>query len=434
MRMLLVNPPQPYMIEKRTQAPLGILYLSAVIKRERKEIKDLIVLDSSIDSMKDAVFKIKNFGNFNICGFTATTLDYCLVLEMMRELKKTLKDTLFIIGGPHATACALEVIKDGWDSVFRGESDLSILEFIDNSFKNKLLDIYESKRVENLDWLPYPDRDAISWLGGKVLTRNNKSSINIMASRACSRKCTFCSSKSMWGKDVRWRTPKSVVDEIRYCIDKYNVKVFRFSDDNMISNEKWTKDFCRLVKPLKILWRMSVRVDEAKLSILHLLREAGCVELGFGVESFDRKVLKMLNKQISLEQSMRAINNAYKAGIGTRILMMINTPGETYKATVDRNIASLESVKKKFVYLSIKPLVPFPGSDIWNYPERFGVSIKTKDFSQYNMWMYSLDETGKKTSTEKSILRIHSMTEEQQNENLIRMREYTETLPETQRG
>lgn len=431
--MLLVNPPQPYMIEKHTQAPLGILYLSAIIKRE-KTIKELTVLDLSADSIESSIFKIKNIGILDVCGFTATTLDYYLVLEMMKELKKTLKNTRFIIGGPHATACASEVSEDGWDSVFKGESDLSILGFIDDFFREKNIDIYESKIVEDLNWLPYPDRDAISWLGGKVLTRENKSSINIMASRACSRKCTFCSSKSMWGKNVRWRTPESVVDEIRHCIDKYNVRVFRFSDDNMISNERWTKDFCRLVRPLKILWRMSVRVDEAKLEILRLLRDAGCVELGFGVESFDRSVLKILNKQITPEQSIQGINNAYKVGIGVRVLMMINTPGETYKYTVDENIANLESVKKKFVYLSIKPLVPFPGSDIWNYPERFGVSIKTKDFSQYNMWMYSLDAKGKRIHTEESILRIHSMTEEQQKENLDTMRQYTETLPETQRG
>lgn len=435
MRMLLINPPQPYMIEKHTQAPLGILYLSAIIKRERT-IKELTVLDLSADSIENSILKIKSMSPFHVCGFTATTLDYCLVLEMMKELRKSFKNTLFIIGGPHATPCALEVIQDGWDSVFKGESDLSILEFIDDISKKKRRweSIYESKIVEDLNWLPYPDRDAISWLGGKVLTREHKSSINIMASRACSRKCTFCSSKSMWGKNVRWRSPESVVDEIRYCIDKYNIRIFRFSDDNMISNARWTKDFCRLVKPLKIIWRMSVRIDEAKIEILQLLRDAGCVELGFGVESFDRNVLKILNKQITPEQSIQAINNAYEVGIGIRILMMISTPGETYKSTVDQNIAGLESMKKKFVYLSIKPLVPFPGSDIFNYPERFGVSIKTKDFSRYNMWMYSLDEKGNKAYTEESILRIHSMTEEQQKENLIRMREYTETLPETQRG
>jgi len=131
---------------------------------------------------------------------------------------------------------------------------------------------------------------------------------------------------------------------------------------------------------------------------------------------------------------LATIENSYKTQIGARILMMINTPGETYQYTVDQNIKCLESIRKKFVYLSVKPLVPFPGTSIWNNPEQFGVSIKTRDFSQYNMWMYQLGKNGKKKCNEESVLRIHNMTERQQKENLIRMTKYTETLPETQRG
>ena len=282
--------------------------------------------------------------------------------------------------------------------------------------------------------MPYPDRDALSWVGGRVLASGNKKSINIIASRACARKCVFCATKAIWGNRVRWRSPEAVAAEIRYCIKKYKVKVFRFSDDNMVSNKKWTQRFCDLVEPLKIIWRMSVRVDDIDYKTLKLLRKAGCVELGFGVESFDLNVLNTLNKQITPEQSLEAINNSYRAHIGVRLLMMINTPGETYKHTVDCNIKCLESLRKKFVYLSVKALTPFPGTAIWDHPERFNISIKTKDFSKYNMWMYYLDKNGKRAHTEKSILRIHNMTEKQQKENLIRMREYTETLSETQRG
>ncbi len=432
MKVLLVNPPQPYMIEKHTQVPLGLLYLSSIIKRDER-VSKVVVLDLSAVSIKEAILKIKNIRP-DICGFTSSTLDYCVVLKILKELKPVLRKTFFIIGGPHPSACSLEVSKDGWDGVFLGESDLSILRFLGDFLAKKTTKIYGSDRLKDLDWLPYPDRDALSWLGGNVLAKGNKDSINIIASRACARRCTFCASKAIWGNRVRWRKPEAVIDEIQYCVEKYNIKIFRFSDDNMISNKKWTKRFCELVKPLGVVWRMSVRVDEADYKTLCILREAGCVELGFGIESFDPKVLKMLNKGITQEQSLKAVNNADNAGIGARLLMMINTPGETYKYTVDQNICCLEKLSNKFVYLSVKPLVPFPGSDIWFNPKKFGVTIKTNDFSKYNMWMYSLGVNGEKKHTEESILHIHSMTKEQQKENFKRMFEYTETLPETQRG
>jgi len=434
MKILLINPPQPYMIEKHTQVPLGLLYLSAIIKRDSRA-KKVKVIDLSDHSLEEAITKIKNSGSWDIYGFTSTTLDYPMTLKMMQILRTALNDVFFITGGIHSTACSSKVKEDGWDAVFEGESDLSILKFLkDFDSGRKDVKIYKRELVENLDLLPNPDRDELSWLGGKILASGNKHSINIIASRACSRGCIFCAGKVIWGRKVRWRSPENVIEEIKHCVDKYKVKIFRFSDDNMLSNKEWAYKFCELVEPLKIIWRMSVRVDDVNYEILCRLRRAGCAELGFGIESFDPNVLKILNKQITLEQSLLAIENSYKAHIGVRLLMMINTPGETYKYTVDQNIKCIEKMRGKFVYLSVKPLVPFPGTDIWSNPERFGVSIKTKDFSRYNMWMYHLGKNGNKKHAEESILHIHDMTRLQQKENFNRMLKYTETLPETQRG
>src|SRR4030042_1065313 len=208
MRIFLVNPPQPYMIEKHTQVPLVLLYLSAIIKRDRCT-EEVEVFDVSADSIEEGIAKIRK-SNVDICGFTSTTLDYPTILKMVRILKLTLKNTLFIVGGSHSSACSLEVSEDGWDAVFEGESDLSILKFLSNLASGKKdIKIYKNERVEDLDWLPYPDRDALSWLGGKILAAGNKSSINIMASRACPRRCIFCAGKTIWGNKVRWGSPEA---------------------------------------------------------------------------------------------------------------------------------------------------------------------------------------------------------------------------------
>ncbi|MBU1760421.1 MAG: cobalamin-dependent protein, partial [Bacteroidetes bacterium] len=69
----------------------------------------------------------------DVIGFTSTTLDYPMVMDLKNELKNKLKiNSKFIIGGAHASATYNDIINDGWDVIFKGEGELSILKFIDN--------------------------------------------------------------------------------------------------------------------------------------------------------------------------------------------------------------------------------------------------------------------------------------------------------------
>lgn len=433
LRLALVNPPQPYLVEQHTQVPLGLLYLSAVVKRDCPDV-DVTLVDCSALSVEEALAALgfPNMWAFDIIGFTATSLDYHSAVAVKDAVAGS-PLPCFIIGGPHVTAqsCAVD---DGWNHVFIGEAEKTLPQFLRHFQTGEARTLYIGDNTVDMNTLPRPDRDAFPWIGGRVLTTKHHGSINIMASRGCSFRCTFCASETMWGRKVRWRTPEDVVDEIHECIDKYGVKIFRFSDDNIAGNRKWNKRFCALVKPLDITWRLSVRVDCVTPDSLKMMAEAGCKEMGFGVESFDPQVLKMLNKRITPEQSVRAIHNAHAAGIGTRVLMMISTPGETYKHTVDLNIAALEELKEEFVYLSIKVYKPLPGTAIWNDPAAYGVKIVSKDFSKYNFYVYRKGESGAKEKLLWSPLRIDPMTEEQQQENIVRMVEYSETLPQNADG
>jgi len=425
MRLALINPCQPYLVEQHTQVPLGLLYLSAVLKRNCPDVQAQLV-DASALSVQEAV---EEMDEFDVYGFTATSLDYATVLDMREELQQRFPDAVFIVGGPHATG-EPEVLEHGWHSVFIGEGEYTIIDFVkDWQISGGVKGMYRGDNTVDLNKLPRPDRDGLSWLGGRVLTTKHKGSINIMASRGCPFNCSFCASRLMWGRAVRWRTPEDVVDEIKECMDRYGTTVFRFSDDNIAGNREWNEKFCELVKPLGITWRLSVRVDSVNPQVLKMMREAGCKELGLGVESFDPKVLKQLNKRIIPEQSVAAIHNAHAAGIGARVLMMLATPGESYKRTVDLNIAALEALKEEFVYLSIKVFKPLPGTPIWLHPEKFGVEIVSRDLSKYNFYIYST--AGKQLW---SPLRIDGMTEEEQWENTARMVAYSETLPQNAKG
>lgn len=429
MKIKLINPPQPYLITPQTQVPLGLLYLSAILKKYGCE--DVEVLDMSIKSVAEAA---KNMEEADVFGFTATSLDYHTQVDLMKALRLRFPGSTYIIGGPHATVMTEDVLSDGFDSVFVGESENTIVDFMKDWDNLQVQSVYKDRVVVSLDDLPRPDRDALSWVGGNVLTRGEKTSVNVMASRGCPYNCAFCASSTLWHHKLRWRKVEDVVAEIRECVEKYGIRVYRFSDDNMVSNRRWTERFCELVKPLEIKWRVSIRVDRVDLPLLTKMAEAGCAEVSLGCESFDPSVLKALNKKVQPEQSIQAIKWCHEAGIGARILMMLSTPGETYGETIRRNIDCLEEVRGMFCYLSFKIFMPLPGTDIWKDPGAFGIRIISRDFSKFNFYSYQRDEQGDKKFSIWSPIEIDGMTREMQVENIETMFKHAESFPENSTG
>jgi len=424
MKILLIDPPQPYMLNLHYQTSMGLLYLLAVVKRERPDVNiEIIYLEGK--SKNESIELIKAKLPADVIGFTSTTLDYPMVMDLKNELKNKLKiNSKFIIGGAHASATYNDIINDGWDVIFKGEGELSILKFIDNFKSNKIDKIIETDYITDLDWLPYPDRDGNPHLKNRD---DRKKTINIVASRGCSQFCNFCASHLTWTRNVRWRKAEKVFEEIKHCMYKYNIKSFKFSDENITCNKEWINHFCYLVKPLNIEWFTIARVDSVDKETLKNMSEAGCKSIAYGVESFDTNVLKILNKRATPEQAIETINNTYDAGMMPNLLMMINTPGETYKYTTDCNIKYLEKVKNKYNHVGLKPLIPLPGTNIARFPHKFGITIINNDYSNFNLWTYYKDKNGEKKLVE-STIRINGMTEEEQRKNHIRMLDYIESV------
>lgn len=427
MKVTLVNPPQPYLITQRTQVPLGLLYLIAMIKQERPDI-EASVLDASSMTVDETAEALKDT---DVAGFTATSLDYPTVLSVARKLPDGIAR---IIGGPHATAIGAELLADGWTSVFIGESEYSIINFLYDLPTCGPHETYVQQYPVDMATLPYPDRDALGWVGGRVMVdQKDAGSINVMSSRGCPHNCRFCASAVMWKRRLRWRTPEAVAEEIRHCVEKYNTRTIRFSDDNITINHRWTRKFCELVKPLGIDWRVSIRVDTINPEILAIMKDAGCHEVSLGVESFDPSVLRILDKRIEPKHSLNAIKMCDDLGIGARILMMVSTPGEC-KNTPEINRDALESMRGKFVYLSTKILMPLPGTDIWNHPDKYRISIDSKDFSKYNFYIYQRNEAGEKIRSTWSPISFWDMDKEQQIKNIEDMFRYCETFREFATG
>ena len=215
--------------------------------------------------------------------------------------------------------------------------------------------------------------------------------------------CAFCGSRRIWGEKLRYRSISNVLAEMEECIVKYGILNFRFSDDNVTHIFKRVKELCDGILELqkrhkvKLYWRISSRVFPSSVELWTMLRHAGCVEVSFGIESFDQNVLTAINKRTTVEQNIKAIRDTSAAGIKARLLMMINTPGET-EETVGKNIEYLTMLYKEdaIAGVSCKPFVLMPGCDIWDNPEKYGLITQKENIktTKYNYWQFMKNEKG----------------------------------------
>jgi radical SAM superfamily enzyme YgiQ (UPF0313 family) len=137
---------------------------------------------------------------------------------------------------------------------------------------------------------------------------------------------------------------------------------------------------------LEIFWRCSTSANLVDPEILALMKASGCTEISYGAESGDPDVLKLVDRKQDLETIITSTDNAREAGIRVRLYFMVGLPGTTAK-TATRDIAFLKRARPHSINLAI--YTPYPGSPVWKDPSRYGVTILTKDFDNYNMHLHS---------------------------------------------
>lgn len=420
LKILLIEPPQPYLVNPGQQVNLGLLYLAAAIE---ENCKHKVEIAQMADYKLYQAIKYLKKSDADIFGFTGTSLDYPANLEIAKRFPEKPR----IIGGFHASLLPESIDREVFNSIVIGEAENIICDILDDYENGRLKEIYHGKSVEDLDSLPFPARHLIGHQGKEIfLEPQDRNSTVMITSRGCPFNCAFCASKKRYNGRVRYRSPDDVYREIVDCIDNYNIGEFKFSDDSITTPPKRLERLCNLIKPLNIKWRASIRVVPNSVEMFKLMKESGCREVSFGVESADQGVLDLLNKRIAIEQSREALLNAHKAGLQIRVLMMIGCPGET-RETVDLNIEFLESVP--FSTLSLKVFVPLPGSDIWFRPEKYNIRIREDayDFQNLNFFFWEKGGNGSPRRREtRSLLETKEMTNQDLNDNIDRMFKYAD--------
>jgi radical SAM superfamily enzyme YgiQ (UPF0313 family) len=346
----------------QNQGNLGLGYLAAVLRRAGYEVD---VVD--IEQAPELILRLARERAPVLIGFSLIFqfyIDrYAKLLSLLRENGVACH---FTMGGHFPSLSyqqTLELIPE-LDSVVRFEGEITLVELVDAvslggawraihglAYRdgNAVITTTERALVQDLDQLPYPERD---YQPGSVLGR---SIMPLLASRGCARTCSFCSIHTFYraapGKIVRTRKPSEVVREMRTLHEERGVRIFLFQDDDFplfgAVWRRWANEFVDELQrndlPGKVIWKMNCRADAVERDLFIRMRDAGLYLVYMGLESGSEQGLETLHKQITVEQNLRAVNLLKSIGLMWEYGFMLLDPSSTF-ATVRENLGFLRTI------------------------------------------------------------------------------------------
>jgi radical SAM superfamily enzyme YgiQ (UPF0313 family) len=386
MKTLLINPPYPF--SEVPLIPLGLAYIAGSLEHNGHEVQILDLLVSRYSKEKIAR-KIEEYQP-DVVGITSVTLNYPIASEILKYCKGINGDITTVIGGPHVTFSAMETLTEApWiDIVVRGEGERTMLDMVKGKRLEDIPGIAyrtngnitltgERPLIENLDELPPPSRHLFPLSRYHALD----SHFSLVTGRGCPFSCIFCVGSKMGGRRVRYRDPKLVIDEVEQGLSLGFTNV-NFENDHLTVNRAHLNMICDEItrRGLKFNWHAFSRVDTVNPEMMQMMKEAGCYYLCYGVESGNQHILDTIKKKITLEKVKGAVKMARDAGINVQASFILGLPGET-RETMTR---TLEFAQQLETFYGFHVLSPFPGTEVREKAEEYGIEILTNDWAKYD--------------------------------------------------
>jgi len=367
-------------------APLGLLYLGTLLKREF----DVELLDGQLHPVSGSKLadEILRHGP-RIVGIS---LNFSSLFGSAKSIARRVKEldpsVKVVFGGNFATFLADELARDDLvDAVFQREAEISFPAYLrameregspngvpgivyreDGAIRRNEFGGY----IEDLDSLPFPDYD--------LLERPESYRTSMVTSRGCGFRCIYCSTRQMW-QTWRARSARNVVSEMKEKIAGGRPPQFAFVDDNFVGSRKRVREFVDLLatEGVEARWGFSARIEMLDDEMIALVGKASCKKIFLGIESGSDAVLKRLGRGYSATEVERKVERCLEAGILPIASFMIGMPWET-EVDVRKTFDLLQRLNTPLVMLSV--FTPLLGTEAYRDPERFGIRIEPHDLDE----------------------------------------------------
>jgi len=360
--------------------PFGILYLAAFLEENNVNTK---------------IFKVStgkecfDFRDYNLIGFSIPSSATYNLIKKARFSAIYSKDSIIAVGGVHATFYPKEtLINLIADVVAVGNGEQTIIEIVDalqsRDFSNipgvccsvggSIIITQGRPLSRNIDYLPFPARhllDESDFIMSNRLAGTDVRMAHIMLSRGCPFSCFFC---AVTQKKLQYRSGASAKMELEYLKRKYQIRGFAIVDDNFVVNKRAVRDVCEFIEKLELRWSALSRVDTVNYELLEAMKDAGCIELKFGIESGSERMLHAMGKNISCNQIRQTVALASSIGIRVKAFLVHGFPGENMESTKE-TISLLKDIGHMIDRISLFRFVPLPGSHVFRNARAYRLNL-----------------------------------------------------------
>jgi radical SAM superfamily enzyme YgiQ (UPF0313 family) len=299
-------------------------------------------------------------------------------------------------GGVHPSLLSEQTLRNEFvDVVVEGEGEETLLDLVQTLEKGSHLD--------DVQGIWYKDRGEIRSNPSRPFIDLNKQPhlayhlvdvhehlekklgnplLRTFTSRGCAYDCAFCYNVSFNHGKWRGYSAEETLKRIKKLAEKYDIKGLIFSDDNFFG------DLTRARKILEgleqnglnlVITKLDIRADVLNAlddDFLRLLKRAGCLALNVGLESGSERILKLINKRITVSQ-MLAVNRRLKQfGIIPKYTFMMGFPTET-REELEQTVSLILKLidENPDLIKSLNVYTPLPGTKLFDLAVQHGLKV-----------------------------------------------------------
>lgn len=332
------------------EEPVGTLLLATILHNAGINVKilpfyhfgDVQDFQHFIDKAVDEILT----HNPTIVSFYTRCDTYHISITIAQHIKKTREHVYVVFAGPQADISSVDTMRaiPEIDYLCCGEGENTVVPFFSSLLAKKpdhsipglvyrdneaIIQNPRPTLIADLDTLPTIDYSLLDIRA----TENQpyvRSLFPVDVGRGCPFSCTFCSTKTFWGRKYRIKSTDRIIAEIKYIHDLFGVTSFNFEHDMFTMDRKRVLQICNELFNIgfPISWRCSARLDCLDKELIDAMAAAGMATIFIGIESGSPQMQRKIHKNLKLDDVFEKLSYISSKGIKITASFIFGFPEE----------------------------------------------------------------------------------------------------------
>jgi anaerobic magnesium-protoporphyrin IX monomethyl ester cyclase len=362
MDAVLIQPPQPDSLDDRLGAPLHLLYIAGYVHANSDH--RVSILDLSGGVPWDIPYA-------DCYGITMYTPAFNICHDIAIKCKEVNPSAIVVAGGAHPTALP-HTIGIPFDLVVGNEGEQAFLDILNGGRWHSRFVYGEDVDIGTFN----PDLTLVDYSTYHRLLKD-KQAPELYTYRGCGGyHCAYCTEHN---KTLRLYN----ADNVKYILDYFksagNESVVVWDTYFTYRRSRWYP-IADMINDYGFTYRCNGKIGVDSYEDMKKLKDTGCVLFNIGLESGSQKIIDLMNKKFSIDEAKNYIRNVQDAGLTYRVFLQCCFPGET-EETLEETMRFIEEVD--IDQYSCFTHNPYPGTDVYNHPEKYGITWLSNNWDDY---------------------------------------------------